>query len=157
MLTEKQIKARFHKPHLRKLLKQMLQKDYYPYVNGKEVEKPIKWYELRPGKTIDYIVERIRYKGIEKKKEDSQFAFMWGECMERSYSGADFWCKIGSFRLREVPGTTPQAYEVLDYHSSEKSDEEKIDSWIEGHLLDRDMWVKNNTAIDIPISWIFRK
>ena len=151
MLTESQIRARFRKSHLRKLLEQMLQEDYYPYENGKRSETPIKWYTLRPGWTIDRIIELVRYRGIEKKREDSLFVYMRGEFQE--YSGK--WYKTDEFRLKEVPGTKPQTYIVLEYRASNKPDIEKVDSFIKSHLLDRDRWVNNNTAIDIPISWIF--
>ena len=96
------------------------------------------------------------YRGIEKKREDSLFTYMRGECLERSYStGEDKWFKTDEFRLKEIPGTKPQAYEVREYRSSQKSEIEKVDSWIKSHLLDRDRWVKNNTAIDIVIPGFF--
>lgn len=154
MLTESQIRARFRKSHLCKLLEQMLQEDYYPYENGKRAETPIKWYTLRSGWTIDRVVEHVRYRGIEKKREDSLFVYMRGECQEYSH-GEEKWFKTDEFHLKEIPGTKPQTYEVLEYRSSNKTDIEKVDSWIKGHLLDRDRWVKNNTAIDIVIPGFF--
>lgn len=152
MITESQIRARFRKAHLRKLLEQMLQKDFYPFVNGKESETPIKWYELQPGRTIDYVIENVRFKGIEKKREDSPYAFLYGEFQD-NYRSNLFWVKTMGLRLKQ--GATPKTYEILDYRSSKKTDVEKIDYWIEDRLLSRERFLKNNTAIDIPTSWIF--
>ena len=152
MITERQIRGRFDKRHLRKLLEQMLEEDYFPYENGKRSATPIKWYTLRLGWTIDRVVEMVRYCGIEKKREDSLFVYMRGEYSEYSHRDhEEKWFKTDEFRLKEIPGTKPQAYEVLEYRSSNKSEIEKVDSWIKGHLLDHDRWVRNNTAIDIVI------
>ena len=153
MITERQIKARFSKPHLRKLVEQMLKEPYYPYKNGKKSETPIPWYELRPGMTVDTIIYNMGFKEI-VKSETNSFARLYGEVIERSYrTGELVWFKTDGFRLKEIPGSNPKAYEVLEYRSWNKTDVEKVDSWIKSHLLDRERWMKNNTAIDIYIPW----
>lgn len=155
MITERQIKARFSKPHLRKLVERMLKKDYYPWKNGKESDTPIKHYSLQRGVTIDYIIDRVR--GYVWTSDTNNAARLYGE-VKRTYrrDRPEDWVKYNNFlRMRRIDGTTPQAFEILDHYDRTKfkTDAEIIDVWIEGHLLDSECFVNNNTAIDIYIPW----
>lgn len=161
MITERQIRGRFDKRHLRKLVEQMLEEDYYPIRNGKKSETPVKWYTLRSGVTVDFIVERVRLHSIEES-ETGSWARAYGE-VKRTYrrDKPEEWQKYSStpLRLTKVAGK-PKTYNLnLSGWNTEriKTETDAIDSWIKGHFLDTDYFMHNNTAVDIHIPWGGRK
>ena len=145
MITEKQIKARFNKNHLRALVRKMLKQEFYDYHNRKRDEQPTPLYTLRYGVTPELIADNVRFGEI-WNSDTNAFAKLYGEWnYVNRRTGEGLWQKCECLRMRRI---ADGQYEILGNYKTE-SDAEKVDLWIESHLLDHDQWVKNNSAIDI--------
>ena len=146
MITEKQIKARFNKNHLRALVRKMLKSEFYDYHNHKRDEHPTPLYTLRYGVTPEMISENVRFREI-WNSETNPAAKLYGEWYYiNRRTGEGQWTKSDGFRMKRVGDGQ---YTIIEY--TKGTDEEKLDSWIKSHLLDNDQWMKNNSAIDIYI------
>lgn len=148
MLTEKQIKARFNKNHLCALVRRMLKMQFYHYHNGKKDETPSPHYTLRYGITPEIIADSVKFQEIWHSSTNS-FCKLFGQYkwIDRRTSKEEWITKV-SLRMRE---DAPGQYTILEYQNCGYSDTEKVDAWIQSHLMDHDCFMKNNTAIDIYI------
>lgn len=155
MITERQIRGRFNKRHLRKLAEELLQEEFYDYHNRKRDEHPSKLYTLQRGVTLDDMANGVRFHSIEVPNPDKLYAKLYGEVHWKRYYGEGKWMRSDYLTLRKIPGTTPQAYEInpIEHWDRErfKTEADVIDRWIKSNLLDSEEFVKNNSAIDIYI------
>ena len=153
MITERQIRARFGKAHLRKLAREMLQEEFYDYHNRKRDEHPSKLYTLRNGVTIDDMANGVRFHSLEVPNPESRYTKLYGEVYWKRHYGK--WMRSDYLRLRKIPDTVPQAYEINPVEGYDRSkyptEADVIDRWIKSDLLDAEEFVKNNSAITIYI------
>ena len=129
MITEKDIRAKFHKSNLRKVARALLAETH----NGAPR------YTLRPGVTADTIIESVRFGGIVCKK-DSPFASALGQ-IKRPGFGWDNDALV-HLRTREDGG-----FDIIRFPNS-KTDSEKLDLWIRS-MMSRSCFVSDSTAIAI--------
>ena len=148
MITEKQIKARFNKNHLRALVRQMLKEEFYDYHNHKRDEHPTLLYTLLPGVTPELISENVRFCEI-WHSDYNGYSKLYGEWnLKNSKTGETRWDRCDPLRMKRVG---EGQYTVLGNYTGNYTDAEKVDRWLKSHLLDHEQWMRNNSAIDIFI------
>ena len=140
MMTEKQIKAKFNKAHLAKLVREMLK------IKFRE-DKPL--YTLRPGYTPENIAERVAFDYIQTPSLAKPRELVKLYATRNAYGRRDR-CEV--LRLTAIVEDGKIGYEIPGYKREYyKNDAEYVDKNIETSILDCDYFMNNNSAIDIYI------